>query len=102
MKALLPVVRDSIRRCSGHCCRSFVLPMPLEELKARTDKVWDGEMIADMVIHLEDTFPPRYTCRHLAENGDCSVYDRRPRMCSEYPYGGRCMFPGCTLEGNPS
>lgn len=38
-----------------------------------------------------------YTCRHLAENGDCGIYERRPRMCSQYPYKlEECPWADCT------
>lgn len=37
-----------------------------------------------------------YTCRNLQPNGDCAIYDHRPRMCSEYPYGSGCEMVDCT------
>lgn len=38
-----------------------------------------------------------YTCRHYnRKTGDCMAYDRRPKMCREYPYGRGCEYPGCT------
>ena len=98
MKALLPMARDSIRRCSGHCCRSFSIPYKLEELEEKQVAIRDGAMIIDMLIPLEDG---KFTCRHIADNGDCSIYENRPDMCSKYPYGDRCSYQGCTLEGDP-
>lgn len=34
-----------------------------------------------------------YTCRHLQLNGDCGIYEDRPAMCRDYPYGQVCEFP---------
>jgi Fe-S-cluster containining protein len=72
----------------------------------------DCEIIADMVIPIE---PPShlieklglrpdvnrycYTCRHLLGNKNCAIYENRPRMCSGYPYGKKCVYPGCTYTG---
>ena len=86
-----------ISRCTGHCCESFYLPYTsreelLEDFKVKQKE--DGEMIADMVIHLEGN---NFTCRFFDFNTrDCTVYDKRPRMCREYPYGQKCMKAGCT------
>lgn len=38
-----------------------------------------------------------YTCVHLQQNGDCGIYDIRPTMCRDYPYGLPCRYPGCTF-----
>lgn len=37
-----------------------------------------------------------YTCRHLQSNGDCGIYENRPSMCRDYPYGHPCKFENCT------
>lgn len=39
-----------------------------------------------------------YTCRHF-DGSNCTAYDKRPRMCSEYPHYGKdhaCRYPKCT------
>jgi len=39
-----------------------------------------------------------YTCRHF-DGANCTDYENRPRMCSEYPHYGKgnaCQYPGCT------
>lgn len=36
-----------------------------------------------------------YTCRNLDAAGNCTVYDTRPRMCREYPYGRQCQHKAC-------
>lgn len=37
-----------------------------------------------------------YSCKHLGETGDCTIYEHRPRMCRRFPYGHRCQYQGCT------
>lgn len=109
----LPFVETA--RCSGHCCKRFYLPLSPEELKqsALEQRHIDIETIADMVIFLEKskmrvdgTEGPEeghyYTCRHFDEaTGNCGIYERRPRMCSEYPYGSACKYTECTMRLEP-
>lgn len=105
-------------RCSGHCCRVFFLPRTPAELHAWRDgtttvngSTAEAEFIADMVIPLYEskagdpspiTKKPQpqdawyYTCRHRLPNGNCGVYEARPSLCRDYPYGGPCEYPGCT------
>lgn len=73
-------------------------------------KIIDGEMIADMVIpihwaaterdgrHYFDRAFHTYTCRHHLPNGDCGIYERRPRMCADFPYDRPCPIDGCTFK----
>jgi Fe-S-cluster containining protein len=36
-----------------------------------------------------------YSCRHL-KDGSCAIYDRRPEVCSGYPYkGNECQSSAC-------
>jgi len=102
-------------RCTGHCCKHFFIPFTYQELQDMLDdtkdirRCKDYEIIARMVIptevpdHLkgqEDADPEHcFTCRHLRENNDCAIYEQRPRMCREYPYGRQCRYPGCTYTG---
>lgn len=39
-----------------------------------------------------------YSCVHLDGDGDCGIYDRRPAMCRDYPYGRRCEYSGCAWD----
>lgn len=40
-----------------------------------------------------------YTCVHFDDRtGNCNIYDHRPRMCSEYPYGNTCTYVDCTMD----
>lgn len=96
-------------RCTGHCCRKFPLPYSLEELNEGKSRETgrplepDWPFIADMVILLgegkygDGRKSYLYTCRHLdTVTGDCTVYEQRPRMCRDYPYGNECPIDGCT------
>ena len=94
-------------RCTGHCCRRFVLPYSYQEMQERKDTITDGNVIADMIIALEEDprlvrrdgspgFP--FTCKHLQNNGDCAIYQTRPAMCRDYPYGRPCEWDECTWE----
>lgn len=130
--------KKKIDRCTGHCCRHFVLEMSPDELweayrrwlyggaeelfmKPQTHSVYlradncygrvfrDIHLVAPMVRYLGFMEPPiklinpdgtpqkahYYTCKHLAENGDCSIYEHRPDMCRQYPNGHQCEFAEC-------
>ena len=107
-------------RCTGHCCRVFVLPYAPDEIWDKQDTLRDGRIIADMVIYLgyephRDIFirhgltphkyyddDPRhwYTCRHY-KDGDCTIYAQRPTMCRAFPYGKDCEYSDCTAVDIP-
>lgn len=108
-------------RCTGHCCRCFVLPCGPAELEAEKARVKDGEQIAAMVIYLgqhEVGWSPEapildpapeghhyYTCKNFdVTTNNCRAYETRPAMCRDYPYGNPCRYQGCTrtLEPPPS
>lgn len=73
----------------------------------------DIEVLYPMLIHLGEhgwspqtgePFDPEgittfhhYTCRNFdTETRNCRIYERRPEMCSLYPYGQACRYEGCT------
>ncbi len=38
-----------------------------------------------------------YACEHHdSESGDCKIYETRPRMCRDHPYGNTCNYVDCT------
>lgn len=39
-----------------------------------------------------------YTCRNLRDNGDCGIYETRPKMCRDYPYEQPCHFSQCAAQ----
>lgn len=100
-------------RCTGHCCKSFWLPIsPIEfsflEKKVKLGKPikWNLEefkKVSQMVVfqrpHEKGGY--RYTCKYFnKESGNCANYENRPNMCRDYPYGNKCKYRGCTLEDN--
>lgn len=91
-------------RCTGHCCRAFVLNnlKDFESFLAVVDQVEDGPYVRDMVISIgkNDDGIEWYTCKHLDEaSGDCIQYESRPRMCRNHPGQKQCPFIGCTHRG---
>lgn len=89
---------DEVARCTGHCCRSFIIRRSMEAIRAEAeDGDADSATMVDMVIPVRVTAGVQvYDCRHLRANGDCSIYESRPRMCRDYPGSSKCTFDGCT------
>jgi len=114
-----------VQRCSGHCCKQFHIPVSPEELKKDHEiyLAWAEDqskppphfkeihIVGPMLIYigrgnfLDGEFAPDengtyfYTCKnHDVVTGDCKIYQNRPKMCSDYPYGGVCAYKGCTLR----
>ena len=100
-------------RCNGFCCREFFLPLQYEQIQQRANETPTPEnrQIADMLIPitrarytgisdniLHETPGPTYTCKHHLPNGDCGIYENRPKMCRNYPYGQPCPYIGCTYR----
>lgn len=101
-------------RCTGHCCKNFPLPYSHSDLKLAFEAWRKGEsewkdlngkphplpqdihLIYPMVIPLPVKDQFRYDCKHLDGQGDCTIYENRPRMCVDYPYGKMCQKKGCT------
>ena len=84
-------------------------------VKSGPGVIWDIHLIYPMVRYLGKRFPPEgllvehqgeghwYTCIHFTPSpdghgGDCGIYDFRPAMCRDYPYGGTCKYKGCTWD----
>lgn len=108
--------------CGGRCCRSFPINASPEHIGERYAEAkrflehgdpthaqsLDLVTIAEMVIRIdqEDDESPRYTCKHLGTDGLCGIYERRPKMCREYPYGHACDTCGASnptfLKAEPS
>jgi len=104
-------------RCTGRCCRDFDLPFTPDALRAAAaasraareaqEPLAPGaippfrnaevEQIAAMVIPVRpepgNPYHYRYRCAHYDEDsGDCAIYDHRPDMCIDFPYGSACSF----------
>jgi Fe-S-cluster containining protein len=108
--------------CIGKCCERFFLPYSPMELdreyrnKASLSRgvriddqvVLDVEVFAPLVVYLEysdldyngnhvGSFGHWYTCRWFdTRHRLCKAYEHRPDICSGYPYGKRCQYPGCS------
>lgn len=112
-------------QCGGQCCRGFYIGFDVRAYGLKYQEIvnwrdydpvnnvlepWMVEhvTIAEMLVPLmqEPDEMPLYTCRNLdTATGLCTIYERRPRMCSEYPAydypeGQRyCIF--CGFEPPP-
>lgn len=50
----------------------------------------------DLPVHADDG--PFFRCRHWDETTRlCGIYDTRPAMCRDYPYGQPCEH-GCSCQ----
>lgn len=91
----LPTLPD---RCTGHCCEHVFIPYSPEELGSMDlDDV--DKKVPEMLELVGRAAKGGYAYRCVHWNpasGECMDYDNRPGMCRDYPYGRRCMFPGCT------
>ena len=104
-------------RCTGHCCVDIQIPLSPSDLSrsCEAQKRGDTEYISDdgsrkgivqdchilnyilcCPSKLPDGVTWQYQCSKLLENGDCGIYEARPEMCRDYPYGHTCKIPGCT------
>lgn len=92
-------------RCTGQCCEQFVLSsgghgIDMDQLRADPLRWKDGLIVLYMLIPLGEG---RFNCKHFDRGTrDCTIYERRPQMCRDYPYGRACPRDGCTLEGPES
>jgi Fe-S-cluster containining protein len=39
-----------------------------------------------------------YTCKHYDPKKKCTIYEYRPQMCRDYPYGNDCNYAACTWK----
>lgn len=101
---------DPRPRCTGHCCRGFSLEHPhsvVQEEYARWCRnpsaatlIPDIGTIAPMLIPLgRFRGQELFTCRHLSKGGDCTIYERRPRMCRDFPGPDPCKYRNCASHG---
>lgn len=99
--------------CNGKCCEDFFLAYSPSELKEsyeywREQKYETGRTFLDDIwliypmVRLARTEQEDgktlhyYRCTHLTVEGKCGIYENRPAMCAEYPYGRECRFCGVT------
>lgn len=89
-------------RCRGECCRRIMLfqgPNAIGiEAAAKADPEHpDFKEIAHLFreVGWDREGRPIHKCLALLPNGDCGVYETRPRLCRDYPYAKKCDNPGC-------
>jgi Fe-S-cluster containining protein len=104
-------------RCTGHCCERFYLPWSPADLERNAKDHPDDkqlQQVAGMVIFIEEelkhhTYPTGdkvvtdrknwYTCKNFnKETRGCNIYETRPKMCSDYPYGHPCQYKDCAWD----
>jgi Fe-S-cluster containining protein len=105
-------------RCTGHCCRKFPLSFPPCQIADNygawmrgepkdhfgIDILTDIHLVAPAVRFTGESYTGDngdrwlYSCIHLTDNRDCGIYDMRPAMCRDYPYGRKCQQEGCTWD----
>jgi Fe-S-cluster containining protein len=91
------------RSCPGFCCQTVYLPMDHANLHRFADVLIDGHQIADMLEPTGETTGTshHFTCKNWDPNMRlCTVYENRPFMCRDYPYGRPCEHCGLT-DGIP-
>jgi len=116
------------RRCSGHCCKSFILPWispdQLEYKRKFYKNNEDALKVLNMIIYLGNdpnkfpesakkviplgNFKPSsdlyqnhyYTCKHHCNiTGNCLIYNDRPEMCRVFPNNETDWKGACAFVG---
>ncbi|MCO5144509.1 MAG: YkgJ family cysteine cluster protein [Oligoflexia bacterium] len=99
---------DPRPRCTGNCCKNFSLEYPFEFVKSEFHKYEKGE--ATIIQNIEIIYPmliplgiyqkqELFTCNHLGKNGDCQIYETRPKMCRDFPGPNPCPYRNCASHG---
>jgi Fe-S-cluster containining protein len=95
---------DPRPRCTGHCCRAFSLEYPEKTVREEAAKensfIPDVKTIAEMLIPL-GVFRGQelFTCKHLSQTGNCTIYETRPKMCRDFPGPDPCKYKNCASHG---
>lgn len=100
---------DPRPRCTGHCCRCFSTDFSYAELQADYEiwkqspaeaKIPDVAVVAPMLVPLGSVRRTEiFTCKHLSQAGNCTIYETRPKMCREFPGPGICPYKNCGSHG---
>lgn len=75
----------------------------------------DAEILADALVPVagcapllrggaypSGSAPYFHSCKHWdAETGDCRIYNERPDLCRDYPYGSECVDAECAMPQEP-
>jgi Fe-S-cluster containining protein len=106
--------------CPGYCCAAFYWPRTISYMREHGESMYDGAQIRDMLIPLTpkqareryekfsgqstDSYKWKhrghfFTCKNWDEDTRlCRIYEDRPAMCRDYPYGQECQH-GCGVCG---
>lgn len=85
--------------CTGECCSTLYFPGTHDQIKQHADILIDGWQIINMIDPTgeQSSKGHHYTCKHWDQTTRlCTIYENRPFMCSDYPYGQACEH--CGLE----
>lgn len=102
--------------CTGQCCAAFPLSANRDYVQSRGDDSGEYALIGSLLFELtrDEAYarlealslnPPAwwaeqaerqlYSCRHWDTRSRlCTIYERRPLMCSRYPYSAACEHCG--------
>ena len=116
---------NGCEKCNAFCCRNICLPYSYETLTEwhknalqRQSENQGGKIslsdrsileLYPLLIFLRiepmENVPKNvyvYTCKELdTEMNRCKIYDKRPMMCKNFPYGKQAskLYPNCTYRG---
>lgn len=107
MGGVIPLVTNKkrVNGCIGKCCSEFSLIGDTKEdyVKDGIDGDEESAFIGEMLIYIgqdgENPEWPTYTCKYWdTKSSLCTVYDKRPQMCRDYPNGEPCEWEGCGYD----
>ena len=100
---------DLRTRCTGNCCRQFSLEYPYREVLAdyarfqadpASARIPDIATIAPMLVSLGEVRGQElFTCANLSKEGNCQIYETRPKMCRDFPGPDPCPYRNCASHG---
>jgi Fe-S-cluster containining protein len=101
---------DSRPRCMGNCCKGFSLEYPFSTVEAEFQKKQIERGYQSFIPDLDTIYPmliplgvfrkqELFTCKHLGKNGDCGIYEVRPKMCRDFPGPNPCPYRNCASHG---
>lgn len=85
------------RTCPGHCCETIYQPFDPDRLVEMADTLMDGQQVAEMLVPTGEISGSshHYKCKNWdPDTRLCKIYDDRPTMCRDYPYGNPCPHCG--------
>ncbi len=77
----------------------IIAPM-VEYLGYQTTPMYEVAESARALTTAGKTQPHWYRCKLFDQDTRlCTIYERRPRMCRDYPYGKPCEYAACEWDG---